>query len=80
MKSIKQLEKFLSDNMSFLKNKSNLEVNGLNKIIPSIYLTPKLQENLTKARCIIATIECSVKPLSKAVMAALKLIYMQIEN
>ena len=66
--------------ISFLKNKFNLEVSEINKRLPNIYWTLKGHINPTKARFIIAVPKCSVKTLSIAVTAALKLIYKQIEN
>ena len=39
-----------------------------------------MHKNPTKANFIIAAPKCSVKPLSKAVAAALKLIYKETEN
>ena len=56
----------MSENMSFLKNKFNLEVPGINKIIV-ICFAPKCVKSL-------------VKPVSEAVTTALKLIYNQIEH
>ena len=41
---------------------------------------PKLYKNPTKIRFLIAAPKCKMKPLSKAVTAALKLIYNQIES
>ena len=53
MKVIKPVEKIVSDNTSFLKNRFNPEVNGINKKL-NIYWTPKLHENPTKVRFLIA--------------------------
>ena len=52
----------------------------MNIKLTNIHWTPKLHKNFTKARSIITGCKCSVKPLSKAVTGALKLIYNQIEN
>ena len=41
---------------------------------------PKLYKNPTKIRFLITAPKCKMKPLSKAVTAALKLIYNQIES
>ena len=76
----KPIDKIVSDNSKFLKSKFNLEVTETNRKLPNIYWTPKLHKTPSKARFIIAAPRCSVKPLSKAVTAALKLIYKQIEN
>ena len=75
MKTIGPVEKIVSDDTSFLKNKFSLKVDEINKKIPNIYWTRKLHKNLTKARFIIAAPNSSVKPLLKAVSVALKLIY-----
>ena len=76
----KSAEKIIADNTSFLKQKFKLEVDKTNQKLPNIYWTPKLHKNPSKSRFIIAAPKCSVKPLSKAVTAALKLLYKQIEN
>ena len=80
MKVSKPINNIVSANKTFLKNKFNLEVSECNHRLPNIYWTPKLHKNPSKARFIIAAPKCSVKPLSKAVTAALKLMYKQVEN
>ena len=74
IKATKPVDKNASDITSFLKEKYNLEVTSINKKPPNIYWTPKLHKNSTKAKFITSPTKCSVKPLSKAVTAALKLI------
>ena len=74
IKATKPVDKNASDITSFLKEKYNLEVTSINKKPPNIYWTPKLHKNSTKAKFITFPTKCSVKPLSKAVTAALKLI------
>ena len=44
------------------------------------YWIPKLHKNPVGSRFIIASKNCSTKPLSKAVSNTFKLIYSQIEN
>ena len=71
-KAIKPVHKIVSDNKSFLKYKLNLEVITINKNLPITYWALKLRENPTNARLIIATPNCSVKPLWKAAAAVIK--------
>ena len=73
----------ISDHVTFLKSKFNLQVDEEKKInfikilhknlIPS----PKLHKNPSKARLFIATSQCCVKSLSKAITA--ELVFKQIE-
>lgn len=46
----------------------------------NIYWTPKLHKHPSKDRFITAALQCSVKPLSKAVTSELELMYKQIET
>ena len=78
MKAIKPVDQILSDNTSFLKNKYKIEVSEINKKLSNVYWTPKLDKNPTNSTFIIALPKCSVKPFSKVVAVALKLIYKQI--
>ena len=71
VKAIKQVEKIVSDNISFLKIAFNLDVNEINNKLRNIYWTPKLHKNSTKARFIIAALKCSVKSFSNVISAAL---------
>ena len=52
----------------------------MNIKLTKIYWIPKLDNISIKAILIIAAPQFSVKPLSKAVAGALKVIYNQIEN
>lgn len=58
----------------------NLEVTDINKKLLTLYWIPKLNQNPTKARIIITAPKCLVKPMWKAVTAALKLMFNQIEH
>lgn len=78
MRAIKSVDKSLANNTSFLKNKSNLEVNDINRNHFNVY--SNLHKNSTKARFIIAAPKCSVKPFLKAATASLKPIYKQTGN
>ena len=64
-RAIKSLDKRSANNTSFLKNKSNLEVSQINKKLPNIYWTSKLNKNLINAGFIITARVCSVKTLVK---------------
>ena len=64
----------------FLINKFNLVADEENKKLPNIYWAPKIQKHPSKARFIIAAPQCSVKPLSKAVISLLKHMYKQNET
>ena len=44
-----------------------------------MYWLPKLHKRASKARFIVPTAHCSLKPLPKAVASALKILYKQIE-
>ena len=78
-KATKTVDKIVPENTSFLKDKFNLEVTDINEKLPNICWTPKLPRSPTKARFIIAAPKFSVKPLSKPVPAALKLLRNQIK-
>ena len=80
MKSLKPVEKIVSNNTSILKHKFDREVIAINKKLLNIYWTTKLHKNLTKTRFIIATPNCSVRAPQEAAVAALKLIYDQIKH
>ena len=78
-KAFKPTDKIASHNPSFLQKKFNFEVNEINKILPNIYWSPKLHDNPTKTGFIIAA-PWSVKPLSKAFTATLKIMHRLIKN
>ena len=78
-KAIEMVDKIVPENTLFLKEKFNLEVTDINEKLSNICWTPKLHQSPTKARFIIAVPNFSVKPLSKAVSAALKLLHNQIK-
>ena len=69
-----------NNHAKFLKKKFNITLENVNKKLPHMYWLPKLHKTPSKARFIVAATNCSVKPLSKAVTSALKLIYNQIET
>ena len=49
------------------------------KHLQYMYWLPKLHKRASKARFIVPTAHCSLKPLPKAVASALKILYKQIE-
>ena len=46
----------------------------------NIYWTPKFHKHPSKARLIIAALQCFVEPLPKAVASVLKLRILQLQN
>ena len=70
----------ISGHITILRNKFNLVVDEENKKLPNIDWTPKLYKYPSKARLIIAALQCSVKLLSKAVTSVLKRMHKQIET
>ena len=65
---------------NFLFKNFKLNVDNQNQCLPSIYWIPKLHKNPSKARFIIAAPKCSLKPLSKSLTSAFKLIFKQVES
>ena len=51
-----------------------------NHRLPNMYWMPKMHKNPIKARFIVASPNCSIKPLSKAITSAFRLFYRQIES
>ena len=64
----------------YLKNKFNIEVSEINEELPDVCWIPTLLNSPTEMRLIIAVPKFSVKPLSMAVQAGLRLMYRQIDN
>ena len=66
----------------FLRNKFGLTSNNTvdKSRLPSIYWIPKMHKNPIKFRFIIASPECSIKPLSKAMASIFRLLQSQIES
>ena len=80
LKASKTSDNIINNHKTFLKNKFNITIDDNNKNLPHMYWLPKLHKKPSKSRFIVAATNCSVKPLSKAVTAALKLLYNQIES
>ena len=76
----KNPDNIINNHANVLKKKFNISIDNDNKKLPHMYWLPKLHKIPSKSRFIVAATNCSVKPLSKAVTAALKLLYKQIES
>ena len=72
-------DEIIHDNIEYNK-KMKLDVTDKDKKLPIMYSMPKLHKTPVGKRFIIASKNCSTKPLSKAVSNVFKLIYNQIEN
>lgn len=65
--------------LNFILKNFQEEVNEENQCLPSINWIPKVHKNPCKTRLILAAPKYSLKPLSKPITSAFKLIYKQIE-
>ena len=74
----KNQEELIQDNLEY--NTHLKLASGSNKSLPIMYWIPKLHKNPVGSWFIIASKNCSTKPLSKVVFNVFKLIYSQIEN
>lgn len=70
----------ISGHTTFLGNKFNFVVDEENKKLPNIHWTPKLHKHLFKVTFIKIALQCSFKPLYKAVTSVLKFTYKQIKT
>lgn len=71
----------VNKNIKDLKSKFGIEnISKDNHCLPNMYWMPKMHKTPIKARFIIASPKCSIKPLSKAITSAFRLFYRQIEN
>ena len=64
---------------NILKSKFNGNLDNANKQLPYMHWLPRLHKTPSKVRFIVATVQYSLKPHSKAVSSALKILYKQIE-
>ena len=69
----------IQDNLEY-NTHLKLSNGSKDKNLPIMYWIPKLQKSPLGSRIIIASKNCSTKPLSKAVFHRFKVIYSQIEN
>ena len=74
------VDSIVEKNILDLKNMFGLEVDESNHNLPHMYWLPKLHKTPSKARFIVAALSCSIKPLSKAIIAIFKLFFKQIES
>ena len=65
--------------MNFILKNFQEEVNEENQCLPSINWIPKVHKNPCKTKLILAAPKYPLKPLSKPITSAFKLIYKQIE-
>ena len=73
------LDEILHDN--FLHNEHfGLKLHSVSFTLPIMYWMPKMHKNPVGFRFIVASSNCSTKPISKAVSAIFNLIYNQTEN
>ena len=75
----KSTEEIIDDNICYSK-RLGFEVNDMEKVLPTMYWTPKMHKTPVGSRFIIASKLCSTKALSKAVSNVFKLIFCQTEN
>ena len=76
--SPKNKDEIIFENLQYLE-KLKLKSEEKDKELPIMYWTPKMHKNPTGSRFIIASKNCSTKPLSKTISSAFKLIYRQVE-
>ena len=75
----KDYHQIINDNIELCK-KYGLQVGEKEQYLPIMYWMPKMHKNPVDARFIVASANCSTKPLSKVVSGVFKLIFMQIRN
>ena len=76
----KSKDEIIFDNIEYSK-RLKLQLNEeKDSVLPVMYWTPKMHKNPSGCRFIIASKNCSTKPLSKAVSSAFKLIFNQVER
>ena len=76
--SPKDKEEIIFENLQYL-DRLKLKSEEKDKELPVMYWTPKMHKNPIGSRFIIASKNCSTKPLSKIISSAFKLIYRQVE-
>jgi hypothetical protein len=76
--STKDKEEIIFENLQYL-DRLKLKSEEKDKELPVMYWTPKMHKNPIGSRFIIASKNCSTKPLSKIISSAFKLIYRQVE-
>ena len=75
----KNQEESIQDNLKY-NTRLKLSYESKDKSLPIMYWIPKLDKNSVGSRFIIASKNCPIKPLSKAVSNVFKIIYSHAEN
>ena len=75
----KPKEEIVNENAMY-SERAGFKVDEREKDLPIMYWIPKMHKVPTAARFIIASKQCSTKPISKSVSNAFKLIFHQIQN
>ena len=74
-------DEIIKQNINDLKSKFGIDnVSLSNHRLPNMYWMPKMHKNPIKARFIVASPKCSIKPLAQAITSAFRLFYKQIES
>ena len=76
----KSKDEIIFDNIEYSKRLKLQPNEERDSVLPVMYWTPKMHKNPSGCRFIIASKNCSTKPLSKAVSSAFKLIFNQVER
>ena len=77
--SNKSKNEIIFDNIEYTK-KLGLKADDKDFQLPIMYWTPKIHKNPSSCRFIIASKQCSTKPISKTVSSVFKLIFNQVEK
>ena len=75
----KNKEEIINDNIKFCE-KFGLNATDKEKSLPIMYWLPKMHKNPIGARFIVASNQCSTKPLTKVVSKIFKMIFTHVEN
>ena len=70
----------IDDNEHLVKSLLGQDLDERSRSLPSIYWMPKMHYNPCRKRFIIASANCSTKPLSKVISKIFKHIFQQIQN
>ena len=76
----KSKDEIIFDNIEYSKRLKLQPNEERDSVLPVMYWTPKMHKTPSGCRFIIASKNCSTKPLSKAVSSAFKLIFNQVER
>ena len=76
----KRLTEEIIDENSCYAERLGFEIKDMEKVLPTMYWTPKMHKTPIGSRFIIASKVCSTKAISKAISNVCKLIYSQTEN